>query len=252
MERVRRPFQGVWNVVRFNWPLYLLSLGPALVLLSLSRLLDRPYRWGLDVASLLLMAPALVSLLVTFFVYDLSGLYRMDWCGAPAAGACIVNIHAGFDETSVLLQERFPAAELIVLDFYDPARHTEASIRRARRTCRPFPGTRSISAANVLLPDDSADKIFLTLSAHEIRDSDERIALFQALQRSLKPAGQILVTEHLRDLPNFLAYNMGFFHFLPRSAWDKTFHAAGLKIAAEKKTTPFITTLILEKHGAAS
>ena len=78
----------------------------------------------------------------------------------------------------------------------------------------PFPGTRSINTSNIPLPEDSADKIFVTLSAHEIATDDERIAFFTALKRSLKPAGQIVVTEHLRDLPNFLAYTIGFFHFL--------------------------------------
>jgi SAM-dependent methyltransferase len=252
MERVRRPFQGVWNIVRFNWPLYLLSLGPASTFLALSCVLADPYRASAAVACLLAIGPSLASLLVSFYVYDLSGLYRMGWAGESAAAVCIVNIHAGFDETSGLLQARFPAAELIVLDFYDPARHTEASIQRARKTGRPFPGTRSISTAKVPLPDDSADKIFLTLAAHEIRRREERILFFRELERSLRPAGQIVVTEHLRDLPNFLAYTIGFFHFLPRSAWVDTFQQAGLKIAARVKTTPFITTFILEKHGTAS
>jgi hypothetical protein len=246
------PFQGVWTIVRFNWPFYVLSLGPALICLLLNRFLGEPYRTCAAAACVLLIGPALVSLLVSFYIYDLSGLYKMQWCGGCAAGACIVNIHAGFDETSRLLREKYPAAGLIVLDFFDPAKHTEASIRRARRACPAFPGTRSISTSNVPLPDDSADRIFLTLSAHEIRESDERIAFFKALKRSVKPAGQIVVTEHLRDRPNFLAYTIGFFHFLPRAAWNETFQRAGLEIAAENKITPFLTTFTLEKHGSAS
>src|SRR5208282_3268556 len=122
-------------------------------------------------------------------------------------------------------------------------------IRRARRACLPLPGTRSIGTADIPLPDDSADKVFLTLSAHEIRNRDERIVFFQSLKRCLKPTGQILVTEHLRDLPNFLAYTVGFFHFLSAASWHETFRQAGLRIAAKRKTTPFITTYVLEKHG---
>ena len=131
-------------------------------------------------------------------------------------------------------------------------RHTEASIRRARNACRPFPGTRSISTADVPLPDDSADKIFVTLSAHEIRNRGERIAFFKALKRCVKPAGQVVVTEHLRDLPNFLAYTIGFLHFLSAASWNKTFRQAGLAITATRKTTPFITTFVLEKHGTSA
>ena len=249
MERIRRPFQGVANVVRFNWPLYLLSLGLAAFLLALGRVLDEPYRAATTIAGLLLAGAALLSVLVSFYVYDLSGLYRMAWAGECPGNACIVNVHAGFDETSTLLQAKCQGCELIVLDFFDAKRHTEASIRRARRACLPLPGTRSISTAAVPLPDNVADKIFLTLSAHEIRNRDERIVFFQALQRCLKPTGQIVVTEHLRDLPNFLAYTVGFLHFLSAAAWHETFRQAGLRIAAKRKTTPFITTFVLEKHG---
>jgi hypothetical protein len=249
MERMRRPFQGVANVVRFNWPLYLLSLGLAALLFFIGRALDEPYRVGATIAGLLLAGAALLSVLVSFYIYDLSGLYRMAWAGECPQSACIVNVHAGFDETSTLLQAKFQSRELIVLDFYDPKRHTEASIRRARWACPPFPGTRSITTAELLLPDDSADKIFLTLAAHEIRNREERIVFFHSLKRCLKPTGQIVVTEHLRDLPNFLAYTVGFFHFLSAAAWHETFRQAGLRIATKRKTTPFITTFVLEKHG---
>jgi len=250
MEWVRKPFQGVWNVVRFNWPFYLLSTGLALLLLLFSRALDEPYRLCTIVACLLLSGATLVSLLVSFYIYDLSDLYRMHWAGECPRGACIVNIHAGFDETSDLLKKRFHGSELIVFDFFNPEQHTEASIKRARKACRPFPGTRSMGTAELPLPDDSADKIFVILSAHEIRNSNERIAFFKALKRCLKPTGQIVVTEHLRDLPNFLAYTIGFFHFHSAASWDKSFYDAGLTIAAQHKITPFITTFLLEKHGS--
>jgi SAM-dependent methyltransferase len=252
MERVRGPFQGVWNIVRFNWHFYVLSLGVSLLALALYRFLSEPYRSCTAVAYLLVIGVTLLSLLVSFYVYDLSGFYRLEWCGECATGGRIVNIHAGFDETSVLLKERFPGSELIVFDFYDPARHTEVSIRRARKAYPPFPGTRSISTATIPLQDDSADAIFVTLAAHEIRNNDERIAFFKALARSLKPTGRIIVTEHLRNLPNFLAYSIGCFHFLPWTSWNKTFYHADLKILRETQTTPFITTFILEKHGTAT
>ncbi len=216
------------------------------------RVTGKPCRSCAAVACLLLIGATLLSLLVSFYVYDLSGLYRLDWSGKCRAAARIVNIHAGFDETSILLKEKFPGCELIIFDFYDPAKHTEASIRRARKACPPFPGTRSISSTNIPLEDDSVDKIFVILAAHEIRDDDERVAFFRALRRSLKPTGQIVVTEHLRDLPNFLAYTIGCFHFLPARSWTRTFHRARLKIASENKTTPFITTFILEKNGSAT
>ena len=42
MATLRKPFQGVWNIVRFNWHFYVLSLGGLLVLLWLARELHGP------------------------------------------------------------------------------------------------------------------------------------------------------------------------------------------------------------------
>ena len=60
-----------------------------------------------------------MSLLVSWYVYDLSNLYKLSWLFPNNDNIKIVNIHAGFDETSVLLSAKFPNAELIVFDFYD-------------------------------------------------------------------------------------------------------------------------------------
>ncbi|ALL04250.1 hypothetical protein AQ505_01325 [Pedobacter sp. PACM 27299] len=161
----------------------------------------------------------------------------------------IININAGFDETSVILGKRFMAAELIVLDFYDPLIHTEVSIKRARKAYPAFPGTRNVTSDNLQLEENSADKIFVILSAHEIRNKEERIRFFKELKRLIKPSGQIFIVEHLRDKVNFMAYSIGFLHFYSKSTWFEVFQAAELKIQNEIKITPFISTFILEKNG---
>jgi SAM-dependent methyltransferase len=252
MAPLRRPFQGVWNIVRFNWHFYVLSLGALLVLLCLAVVLHGPLRLAAEIACGALLAVSLFSLLVSWYVYDLSGLYDLQWCGSCEPGSRIVNIHAGFDETSTLLQAKYAGCDLKVLDFYDPVKHTEVSIRRARRACPAFPGTQSINTAHVPLPDDSADVIFLILSAHEIRRDDERAAFFKELRRILKPSGRIVVAEHLRDVPNFLAYSIGFVHFFASATWLKTFRAAALHLVSESNANPFITIFTLEKHGVAA
>lgn len=164
----------------------------------------------------------------------------------------IVNINAGFDETSTLLKGKSKDSELIVFDFYDPLRHTEVSIKRARKAYPPHPDTQQVNTSCLPLPANYADKIFVILAAHEIRNSNERIAFFKELNRIVKPTGQIMIIEHLRNVPNFVAYNIGFFHFHSKSSWHKTFQGARLNISKELKITPFITTFILEKNGASS
>jgi hypothetical protein len=103
LGRIGRPFESLWNVVRFNWPMYAASLGLALFFLLLSLALHGPYRLGTAIACLLLIVTAVSSLLVTFYVYDLSGIYRMDWAGQCPPRASIVNVHAFFVALTVFL-----------------------------------------------------------------------------------------------------------------------------------------------------
>ncbi|MFL5730779.1 MAG: methyltransferase domain-containing protein [Cytophagaceae bacterium] len=249
MEPIRKPFQGVLNIIRFNWHFYVLAFALVTLLILSANYFDQSVQAWIYVLSFLTLASVLISLLTSFYIYDLSGLYNLAWIEQSGFEAQIVTVSAGFDETSSLLQDKFKNAGLIALDFYDPAKHTEVSIKRARRAYPPFPGTRQIETGKLPLPDNSADKLFVILSAHEIRNEEERIIFFRELKRIIKADGRIYITEHLRDLPNFIAYNIGFFHFHSRNSWLKTFEGASLKISKEIKLTPFISTFILVKNG---
>lgn len=248
MERVRKPFQGVWNIVRFNWHFYLISFGICLLIILLNPYINEAYRIYAYIACLLIMGGISISLLVSFYVYDLSGLYDLNWLkiSINETPCKIININAGFDETSILIADKFPDCELIVFDFYDPQNHSEVSIKRARAAYPPFPGTQRVSTSSLPLDNHYADRIIVTLSAHEIRKETERTDFFKELNRILKQTGEILVTEHLRNLPNFLAYNIGFFHFISKSSWRRTFKNAGLIVSNEIILTPFITVFTLK------
>jgi ubiquinone/menaquinone biosynthesis C-methylase UbiE len=254
MEPIRKPFQGVWNIVRFNGHFYFFSLGCVFLILFMTHFLKDPYPFVGTIVSILMVAILFISLLVSFYAYDLSPLYTLDWLchSAMDANSKIVNIHAGFDEISRTLKNKFQNAELMVFDFYDPSKHTEISIMRARKIYPPFPHTKPMNTSKVPLPNDYADKIFLFFSAHEIRNEKERDVLFKELHRVLKRTGSIVVTEHLRNLLNFLVYTIGFFHFIALSSWMRTFQHAGFHVSEVIKITPFITTFILKKNGTAS
>jgi SAM-dependent methyltransferase len=251
MEINRNPFQGVWNIIRFNWHFYAGSAISLVALWNIARFLDATFQTYVYILIGLITATSLISLGVSFFVYDLSPLYKLPWLDnhfTPEVST-IVNINAGFDETSELLANRFSQAELVVLDFYNPDKHTEISIRRARRAYPPYPDTKTVATGHLPLADSSIDKTFAFLAAHEIREDMERVAFFEELYRITRPGGQVLVTEHLRDIYNFLAYNLGYFHFHSYATWTKTFSQVGFAVSHEIKTTPFITTFILTKHG---
>lgn len=246
---MRKPLQGVINIIRFNWHFYAMAIALIILLIFAGTYLNKSLQLFIYLICLAILLTTLVSLLTSLYVYDLSGLYKLKWIENQNTETLIVNINAGFDETSSLLKDKFKNAELIALDFYDPLKHTEVSIKRARKACPPFPGTQQVETGKLPLKDNSADKIFVILTAHEIRNEEERTKFFSELKRIIKPAGEIYVTEHLRDAANFLAYNIGFFHFHSKTSWLKTFNDAELNVKQEKKLTPFISAFILNKNG---
>ncbi len=256
MERIRKPFQGVRNIIRFNWHFYLLATVTVTLMLWVATMLHHPLTVYVNLITCLVIATTTISLLVSLYIYDLSNLYSLNWLDGlnlnTGTGSKLFNINAGFDETSHLLQQKYPSASLQAFDFYDPAKHTEISIKRARSAYPAYGNTIAVTTSSLPLETQSADAIFLLFAAHEIRDDDERAVFFNELSRVLKSTGKVIVTEHLRNKPNFLAYNIGFLHFLSKASWYRTFRAAYFTIETETKITPFITTFTLIKNGTAS
>ena len=247
----RMKFQGVANVLRFNWHYYMYALIFALVFFVAARLFHQPI---LNLLGLVAIGQAVLSVVISYFVYDHSRFYDFKWVDflEPKSGSNLLNIHSGFDESSEALRERFPGARLCVFDFYEPGRHTEVSIRRAQNRRAGNNGGVKTSTTALPVSDNYFDAGFVIFSAHEIRDDPERIVFFRELGRTLKDSGRIIVTEHVRDAWNFLAYNLGAFHFLPRSTWLVTFASANLRVSKTIKITPFVTVFVLEKDGTAS
>ncbi|MFN8713524.1 MAG: class I SAM-dependent methyltransferase [Bacteroidota bacterium] len=250
MELKRKPFQGVLNIVRFNWHFYLIA---GLVITSsffLTHYLPEQTKPFAFTFTILAFLAIIISLLTSYYIYDYSPLYQINWL-SNLNNKKILNINAGFDETSGIIKNKFPECELTICDFYNPEKHTEISIKRARRAYPMLEKTIQVTNNNLPFQNSSFDSVLAILSAHEIRDENERIHFFIELNRVIKPTGQIFVTEHLRDWNNFIVYTIGFFHFHSRASWLKTFKGTNLIVKKQIKTTPFITTFILEKNVAA-
>ena len=243
---MRTTFQGVWNILRFNWHFYALSLGFLVVLCVLAYLFSA---LSMYCVGGLVVLPTIISLAVSYYVYDVSGFYGLEWLENSLENHEIININAGFDETSGLLQVKFPNANLSVIDFYNPAKHTEISIKRARKAYPSFPNTIAVATTHLPFADSSTDQIFIIFAAHEIRKEQERIAFFKELNRILKATGQIIIVEHLRDTANLWAYTIGFLHFYSKNTWIKTLTAANFQIQNEAKHTPFISIFTIIKNG---
>jgi ubiquinone/menaquinone biosynthesis C-methylase UbiE len=240
----RRSFQGVLNILSFNRHFYVIGLA-VLALVFASRWLIHwpPILFWIVVAAFLY--GLIMPLIVSAYVYDFSGYYDLHWMKdlihQRQNAGLIVNITAGFDETSYLIKDKFPDAELRALDFYNPKRHTEAAIRRARKVSPGFPDTRSIPSDAIPLEDRSADLVFLLSAAHEIRSNEEKVLFLKECRRLCKPGGTVVMVEHLRDFPNFVAFSVGFTHFFSQPTWMNVFHRAGFTKLNETKFTPFMS-----------
>ena len=186
-----------------------------------------------------------MPLIVSGYVYDFSGYYNFEWLSKVVSNSekinQVTNINAGFDETSFIIKDKFPQADLQVFDFYDAKRHTESAIIRARKVSLIYPNTQSISSGVIPLNDRSIDIVFLLSAVHEIRSHEEKVRFLKECHRICKPNGKVIMVEHLRDFPNFIAFSVGFTHFFSHSVWKNAFKSAGFASFEETKFTPFMS-----------
>ncbi len=245
----RTPYQGVTNIIRFN-PGMFIAAGVIIVAGIVALTLTGSWLQLIIAAALAAVITSLtISLLASHWIYDKSEIYSLPSLknSNPATHENWLTINAGFDEITPTLKTQFPDINLRILDFYDPEKHTEASIGRARSAYPPNPKTETITSDHIPAEDKSTEKIIAFFSLHEIRNHQERVNTFKELHRTLTENGELHLTEHLRDLQNLLAYNLGALHFHTRNAWQKTFDESNFAIKSEIKTTPFITTFVLIK-----
>ncbi|WP_153799746.1 class I SAM-dependent methyltransferase [Foetidibacter luteolus] len=247
MEIKRRKFQGVLNILSFNRHFYV--FGIAVLTLIISSHLILPWSnflyWTIIFAFLYGL---IMPLIVSAYVYDFSGYYNFNWLKniniEDHNAKNILNIHAGFDETSFIIKNLFPQSDLKVFDFYNAKQHTEPAIVRARRVSLVYPDTQQIISNSIPLKNNSVDIILLLSAAHEIRSQEEKIQFLKECNRLCKSNGKVIMVEHLRDFPNFLAFSVGFTHFFSKRVWKKAFEKAGFSSFSETKFTPFMSIFI--------
>ena len=244
MEIKRKKFQGVLNILSFNRHFYVFGL-LALALIITSHIL---FSWSAILYWIIVAAfiyGLVMPLLVSAYVYDFSGFYNFDWLknltSLDSKDNLNLNINAGFDETSFILKNKFPQSDLKVFDFYNAKKHTEPAIVRARKVSVVYPNTQQITSNKIPLKDNSVDLIFLLSAVHEIRKQEEKIQFLKECRRVCKPNATVIMVEHLRDFPNFLAFSIGFTHFFPRKIWEKAFKEAGFSSFNETKFTSFMS-----------
>ncbi len=246
--KARGNFQGMLTIARFNWPLY----GAALAVLIASGAGVFFLTGFFKIPSAIAFACAayfiLVSLGVSYLVYDRSDLYRWSWLDRARSGGPMrqaVFCHSGFDESSAELREKFRNVPWSILDHFDAERMTEPSIQRARALFPPTAGTLECRYDAWPLAAESADFIFALLAIHELRTETERTAWFAEAKRCLRKGGRVLLVEHVRDAANFLAFGPGFLHFHSCASWRRCWARAGLRSVDQFSVTPFVQVFVL-------
>lgn len=254
---VRGRFEGVLQIVRFNWTKYAASVVIAAVGVVLLAAVRWPSggRWVLGAGLVLLCWWSLGSLVVSHWVYDRSELYRWTWARRAMGGRVggevrWVNVHAGLDESTGGLCGALGASPLAVVDLYDPRLMTERSVIRARARQAAmggvWPGTLHGPGALESVPGD-LDVVFLVLAAHELRRHAERAALLRTCATRLAVGGRVVLVEHLRDAANVVAFGPGAWHFHARRTWMEAVEAAGLRCDDEYRVTPFVRVFVLSR-----
>jgi SAM-dependent methyltransferase len=250
IEEVVDTFINAKRIAGYNWPLYAAAAVAVTVAVSILLLPAMP-AWLKCLAAIGIVVAlwyTCASFWAFHLMFDRSGLLTGEWLlkAFPVAPKHWVEINAGLAETTIPLQNVFPEAQGTRLDIFDPASMTEPAITRARHQLE---ASGAISAKCDALPvsDAAAELVLVMLAAHEIRDRQAREQLFGELTRIVSPTGKIILVEHLRDLPAFLAFGPGFFHFFPRSEWlDQGRHVA-LRLESERSITPYVRVFVFCK-----
>jgi SAM-dependent methyltransferase len=247
----RGAWQGLMTITRLNWPFYAVALGlGAIAIIGLLRFPIGGFPYLACGMALAFTAYFLiVSLGVSHLVYDRSGLYRWDWVDRALHGATrkrFLFCHCGFDDASRELRTKVGEGEWTVLDHYDAARMTEASIRRARRIFPPSAEALKTTYNDWPVAPDAADVVFGLLAIHELRSEVERQAWFEEAKRSLREGGRVVLVEHLRNVANLVAFGPGFLHFHSRTSWRRCWEKAGFRCVDEMGITPWVQLFVLK------
>lgn len=246
----RGPYDGVRNIIRFNWPYFVAAeLAVIAGVVAATLLSPSPLALAIALLSVFAMFGIAFSLLVSHVIYDRSDLYRLLWL--PRALRGVSPVHAvycqtGFDDASMLLEQAMGSIRWTRLDHYDPARMTEASIRRARQVCPPLPGTKVAPFNAWPVDTSSADLVIGMLAIHELRRIDERAAWFAEARRVLRAGGRVLIVEHVRDVANLIAFGPGVLHFHSPAQWAASWRDSGLRLVDSFRVTPWVRVFVLD------
>lgn len=238
-------------VILFNKQKILLGVIVSILFLGLSLLIaSPPLILVLRILSGLIVLNIMASLVAAYILYDRSDLYELKSLEGIIDLEKTENavlVHASFDPLSETLEQEYPDLHLNVCDIFENRHEKDKGIETSKKVFPPNPKEIKISPDRLPFENRSQDVILAVTALHEILDHQQRVLFFREAKRILKEGGVIIVSEQFRDLTNFIFFNIGAFHFLSEKQWKKAVAEAGLKIAENKKITPFANMLLIKK-----
>jgi ubiquinone/menaquinone biosynthesis C-methylase UbiE len=231
-------YSGTLSTLLYNWPIFGGTLFFGVVTVTASTWLASPWNWLLLIAGLGSFGLILNILFASFIVYDWGHKREYDrlleLAGLHSANV-VIDITCGKLRGTQGLLSRLKQGHYFLIDIYDGQKMTDSALRRAREMAPPLESDRRIyrrtgQAESLPIPHNWADLVYCSFSLHELQHSQDRQKIFAEFARILKPNGKLLMAEHGRDLPNFVAFGLGVFSFLTPAAWDKYMREAGFVI----------------------
>ncbi|MCH8028609.1 MAG: hypothetical protein IH874_01585 [Candidatus Dadabacteria bacterium] len=63
----------------------------------------------------------------------------------------------------------------------------------------------------------------------------------------LAAEGRMVLVEHIRDIPNFIAFTPGFMHFMSEKEWRRVATASDPFVTGSFRITPFVEVFALQR-----
>jgi SAM-dependent methyltransferase len=245
----RTRFQGVTQIVAFNCRMYAATALVLCVAMAALPLLDAWERAAVFALIVPMLYWTLASIAVSHYLYDRYPLYDFRWLHGALTDETRrwIDIHAGLDETSALIEAQFPGARGEVVDIFDARTMTEPSIRRARELRGSLRQPMKARYDQLPFEDGRFDAAFIFFAAHELRKHAQRVVLFKEVSRLLRRDGELALMEHMRNAWNIAAFGPGALHFFSRKAWLTAAREAGLEVKSESAKTPFVRVFVLRR-----
>jgi hypothetical protein len=236
------------DVVWFNWPPFVFGPITAIVAgLAALGPLPTAVRIGLAIGAVAALVATTTAVMAIVWVFGFGTARRWRWvANAAHRPRTWLNLTTGFDDSTSTLRARLAGVTGLSVDIFDETAPLDPPQRRARGRFPPGDRTATVATLDGALGAALPQTAFLLMSAHEVPGAD-RVRLFTTIADRLLPGGRLIVVEHLRDLPNAIAFGLGARHFQSRATWLEAGRLAGLEPVEEHRLSPFVRGFVFGK-----